>query len=250
VTARKALRLALRSVVEEKVDPFDYQLDRDLDLCWLAEFCYKISPLVESITYPEVFADGSVAPVPTQAELEQSFYRPPFVSPSDPDHYRPQLSATIRSHFPPELQQEVLVQLGPQGICEVIVACFDRDKAWDDICVRPWRSLSGAGCWPLCERPWRTTGSRPGLQTTISGGRTRGRALLVRSGALLGLRVICSSTQLSGATRGSLGPGTRSTLLRPLGILLLHHQGLLGRGVEYPPGVCVRSIVTVLDLFR
>jgi hypothetical protein len=136
VTARKALRLALRSVVGEKVDPFNYQLDRDLDLCWLAEFCYRISPSVESITYPEVFADGSVAPVPNQAKLEQSFYRPPFVSPSDPDRYRPQLSATIRSHLPPELQQEVLVRLGPQGICEVIVACFGRDKAWDDICVR------------------------------------------------------------------------------------------------------------------
>jgi hypothetical protein len=136
LTARKALRLALRLVVEEKVDPFDYPLNRDLDLCWLTEFSYRVSPSVEYITYPEVFADGSVAPVPTQAELEQSFYRPPFASPSDPDRYRSQLSSTFRSHLPPELQQEVLVQLGPHGICEVIVACFGSDKAWDDICVR------------------------------------------------------------------------------------------------------------------
>jgi hypothetical protein len=136
VTARKTLRLAFRLVVGEKVDLFDYPLDQDLDLRWLTEFCYRISPSVECITYPEVFSDGSVASVPTQAELEQNFNRPPFVSPSDPDLYRAQLSATIRSHLPPELQQEVLVQLGPQGICEVMVACFGRDKAWDDICVR------------------------------------------------------------------------------------------------------------------
>jgi hypothetical protein len=74
--------------------------------------------------------------VETQAELEQQFGRPDFVSPSDPDCYRPQLSATIRSHLSSELEQEVLVQLGPQSICEVTVACFGRDKAWDDICVR------------------------------------------------------------------------------------------------------------------
>jgi hypothetical protein len=74
--------------------------------------------------------------VETQAELEQQFGRPDFVSPSDPDRYRPQLSAIIRFHLPSELQKEVLVQLGPQSICEVIVACFGRDKVWDDICVR------------------------------------------------------------------------------------------------------------------
>jgi hypothetical protein len=136
VTARKALRLALRSAVGEKVVPFDYQLDRNLDLSWLTEFFYRISPTYECITYPEVFVDGSVAPVPTQAEMEQHFGRPDFASPSDPDRYRPQLSATFRSYLPPELQQKVLVQLGPQSICEVIVACFGRDKAWDDICVR------------------------------------------------------------------------------------------------------------------
>jgi hypothetical protein len=136
VAAKKALRLAFRSVVGEKVVPFDYQLDRDLDLSWLTEFFYRISPAYEFITYPEVFGDGSVAPVPTQAELEQHFGRLDFASPSDPDRYRPQLSATFRSYLPPELQQEVLVQLGPQSICEVIVACFGRDKTWDDICVR------------------------------------------------------------------------------------------------------------------
>jgi hypothetical protein len=67
VTARKALRLALRSVVGEKVVPFVYQLDRDLDRPWLIEFFYGIPPAFECITYPEVFGDGSVAPVPTGA---------------------------------------------------------------------------------------------------------------------------------------------------------------------------------------
>jgi hypothetical protein len=28
------------------------------------------------------------------------------------------------------------VQAGPQPICEIIVACYGRDKEWDDICVR------------------------------------------------------------------------------------------------------------------
>jgi hypothetical protein len=138
VTARKALRLALHSVVGEKLDQlYDYQLDRDLDLSWLTEFFYRTSPAFECIiTYPEVFGDGTVASVPTQAELEQQFGRPDFVSPSDPDRYCPQLSATIRSHLPSELQQEVLVHLGLQAICEVIVACFGRDKTWGEICVR------------------------------------------------------------------------------------------------------------------
>jgi hypothetical protein len=27
------------------------------------------------------------------------------------------------------------VQAGPQSICKVIVACYGRDKEWDDICV-------------------------------------------------------------------------------------------------------------------
>jgi hypothetical protein len=59
-------------VVGEKVETWDYQLDQDLDLGWLTEFFYRISPSVECITYSEVFDDGSVAPVPTQAELEQN----------------------------------------------------------------------------------------------------------------------------------------------------------------------------------
>jgi hypothetical protein len=75
VTARKALRLALQSVVGEKLNQlYDYQLDRDLDLSWLTEFFYRTSPAFECITYPEVFGDGSVAPVPTQAELETAVH--------------------------------------------------------------------------------------------------------------------------------------------------------------------------------
>jgi hypothetical protein len=136
LSARRALRLALRTPVGDKVYPWEYRLDRDLDLSWVTEFFYRISASFECISYPEIFVDGSVAPVPTQAELEQHFWSPDFASPSDPDRYRPQLSSTFRSHLPPELQQEVLVQLGPQAICDVIVACFGRDKDWDDICVR------------------------------------------------------------------------------------------------------------------
>jgi hypothetical protein len=136
LSARRALRLASRTVVGDKVYPWEYRLDRDLDLSWVTEFFYRISASFECISYPKVFADGSVAPAPTQAELEQHFWSPDFASPSDPDRYRPHLSSTFRSHLPPELQQEVLVQLGPQAICDVIVACFGRDKDWDDICVR------------------------------------------------------------------------------------------------------------------
>jgi hypothetical protein len=244
------LRLALRLVVEEKVDLFDYPLDQDLDLRWLTEFCYRISPSVECITYPEVFSDGSVAPVPTQAELEQNFNRPPFVSPSDPDRYRPQLSAIIRSHLPPELQQEVLVQLGPQGICEVIVACFGRDKVWDDICVRALEECVRRWVLAFVQEAMEDDWKQARAPDDDFWWRARGRALSIRSRALLALRVICSGTQLAGSTRGSSGPRTRSTTCSVLWSLLLHHQGLLGRGVEYPPGVCVRSIVIVLDLFR
>jgi hypothetical protein len=102
----------------------------------VTEFFYRIATLFECISSPEIFADGTVAPVPTQAEEERYFWSPDFASPSDPDRYRPQLSSTFRSHLPPELQQDVLVHSGPQPICEVIVVCFGRDKAWDDICVR------------------------------------------------------------------------------------------------------------------
>jgi hypothetical protein len=73
LSARRALRLALPTVVGDKVYPWEYQLDRDLDLSWVIEFLYRISASVECISYPEVFAGGSVAPMPTQAELEQHF---------------------------------------------------------------------------------------------------------------------------------------------------------------------------------
>jgi hypothetical protein len=130
LAARRALRLALRTVVGDQVDSWEYRLDRDLDLSWVTEFFYRIATLFECISSPEIFADRTVAPVPTQAEEERYFWSPDFASPSDPDRYRPQLSSIFRSHLPPELQQEVLVQSGPQSICEVIVACFGRDKAW------------------------------------------------------------------------------------------------------------------------
>jgi hypothetical protein len=65
LSARRALRLALRTVVGDKVYPWEYRLDRDLDLSWVTEFFYRISASFECISYPEIFADGSVAPVPT-----------------------------------------------------------------------------------------------------------------------------------------------------------------------------------------
>jgi hypothetical protein len=76
----------------------------------VTEFFYRISASFVCIISPEIFADETVAPVPTQAEQEQFFWSPDFAFPSDPDRYRPQLSSTFRSHLPPELQQEVLVQ--------------------------------------------------------------------------------------------------------------------------------------------
>jgi hypothetical protein len=109
LSTRRALRLALRTVVGDKVHPWEYRLDRDLDLSWVTEFFYRISASFECISYPGISTDGSVAPVPTQAELEQHFWSPDFAFPSDPDRYRPQLSSTFRSHLPPQLQQKVLV---------------------------------------------------------------------------------------------------------------------------------------------
>jgi hypothetical protein len=103
---------------------------------WVTEFFYRMSAPFECITAPKIFGDGTVAPVPIQAEEERFFWRPDFASPSDPDRYRPQLSSTFHSHLPSELQEAVLVQAGPQPICKIIVACYGRDKEWNDICVR------------------------------------------------------------------------------------------------------------------
>jgi hypothetical protein len=59
VTARKALRLALHSVVGEKLDQlYDYQLDRHLDLSWLTEFFYRTSPAYDRITEPKISVMG------------------------------------------------------------------------------------------------------------------------------------------------------------------------------------------------
>lgn len=99
--AKKALRLALRTVVGDRVDSWEYQTDQELNLSWVTEFFLKISPSVESIIAPEVLYDGSVRPVPTQAEQEEFFWTPDFVSPSSLDCYRPQLTSTFRSHPPP-----------------------------------------------------------------------------------------------------------------------------------------------------
>jgi hypothetical protein len=92
-----------------------------------------------------------------------------------------------------------------------------------------WRSLSSAGFWLLCERLLRTTGRRPGLQTAISGERTKGGALSVGSEAFLVFRKIYLGMCASGDRRGSLEPRKRGTLLRTLWIrgLLLHLQRLL-----------------------
>jgi hypothetical protein len=57
--AKKALRLALRAVVGDRVDSWKYRLDQELNLSWVTEFFFKISPSYESITAPEVFYDGS-----------------------------------------------------------------------------------------------------------------------------------------------------------------------------------------------
>jgi hypothetical protein len=107
-----------------------------LNLSWMTEFFYRVSAPFECITAPEISGDGMVAPVPTQAEEEKFFWRPHFAFPSDPDRYCPQLSSIFRSHLPPELQKAVFVQAEPQPICEIIVACYGRDKEWGDICVR------------------------------------------------------------------------------------------------------------------
>jgi hypothetical protein len=80
LVARRALRLLLRTVVGDKVDSWEYRLDQNLNLSWVIEFFYRISALFGRITSPEIFADGTVAPVPTQAEHEQFFWRPNFAS--------------------------------------------------------------------------------------------------------------------------------------------------------------------------
>jgi hypothetical protein len=43
LSAKRALRLALRSVVGDKVHSWEYGLDRDLGLSWVTEFFYRIS---------------------------------------------------------------------------------------------------------------------------------------------------------------------------------------------------------------
>jgi hypothetical protein len=79
LAARRALRLALRTVVGDRVDSWEYRLDRDLDLFWVTEFFYRIATLFECISSLEIFADGTVAPVPTQAEEER--YSGALISP-------------------------------------------------------------------------------------------------------------------------------------------------------------------------
>jgi hypothetical protein len=68
LAARRALRLVLRTVVGDQVDSWEFRLDQDLNLSWVTEFFYRISAAFERITSPEFFADGTVAPVPTQEE--------------------------------------------------------------------------------------------------------------------------------------------------------------------------------------
>jgi hypothetical protein len=57
LAARRALRLALRTVVGDQA--WEYRLDRDLDLSWVTEFFYRIATLFECISSPKIFADGS-----------------------------------------------------------------------------------------------------------------------------------------------------------------------------------------------
>lgn len=56
-------------------------------------------------------------------------YRPTLLSPAAHPYFREYLTI--------EEQEEVLVHLGPQGICDLLVACFGRgDKVWDELCIR------------------------------------------------------------------------------------------------------------------
>jgi hypothetical protein len=107
--AKKALRLFLRTVVGDKVESWEYRTDQELNLSWVTEFFFKISPSIERITDPEVFYNGSVRHVSTQAKPEEFSWTTDFVSPSSTNCYRPRLSSTFRSHLSPELHQEVLV---------------------------------------------------------------------------------------------------------------------------------------------
>ena len=52
--AKKALCLALRAIVGDRVDSWEYWLDQELNLSWVTEVFFKISPSYESITAPEV----------------------------------------------------------------------------------------------------------------------------------------------------------------------------------------------------
>lgn len=46
-----------------------------------------------------------------------------------------------------------MVHLGPQGICDVLVACFGQeDKAWDELCVRAWIESLRRGAFTFVRR--------------------------------------------------------------------------------------------------
>jgi hypothetical protein len=119
------------------------------------------------------FYDGSVRQVPAQAEEEEFLWTPDFVSPSNPDCYRPQLNSTFRSRLSPECQQKILVRAGPQSICEVIVACYGRDKEWDDICVRALKESVERGVLnfmrKVLEEDWIEPGWEPDLLFQVEG---------------------------------------------------------------------------------
>ena len=123
---RKALKLALRKVVGEHLTWKDFSLDGDFELQWLTEFSFRVHP-------DDYFEDSN----DTQEEVDDSNWRPSLASPSDPEGLHPRVHPSFRLHLSEDLQLETLVHLGPQAICDVIVACYGRgDKAWDGLCVK------------------------------------------------------------------------------------------------------------------
>ena len=135
-TARKALAFVLRQVVGEKPSYWDYAYDGDLRLTWLTEFGYRVHPS-DRFYEPEVFGDGSVREGKSQQEFESREPSPDLYFPKRPALFLPAAHPSFRTYLSIEEQEEVLVHLGPQGVCDVLVACFGRgDKVWDELCVR------------------------------------------------------------------------------------------------------------------
>ncbi|GAQ93094.1 hypothetical protein KFL_012940015 [Klebsormidium nitens] len=128
-TVRKALSLVLQQVVGEKPSYWDIAYDDDLRLTWLTEFGYRVHP-TDCFYGPEVFGDGSVYHIKSQQDFERREHSPDLYFPKRPSLFLPAAHPSFRTCLSEEEQEEVLVHLGPQGVCDVLVACFGRgDKA-------------------------------------------------------------------------------------------------------------------------